>query len=769
MSPGNLFLWLAAAALGGALLLNLRAAFGRRVSSPEPARWLYVASALAFTAASVVLWALLFGHRFDVAYVYGYTSRDLPPGYLFSAFWAGPEGSFLFWALAGAWTGVFLSRAAKDLEPAAMSFWCLCQGLLTAMLLINSPFALLDGTPPDGAGLNPILQDPWMAIHPPVMFLGFAVFSVPAALAAAGLVTNRLDRWAELSLPWASLGWLSLGAGLVLGGIWAYETLGWGGYWGWDPVENSSLVPWLTGTVLLHGLILQRVRGTAQRPNIVYALLTYLLILYSTFLTRSGVLGDFSVHSFSDLGVSGLLAGAIGTVAAVFAGILAWRFPRIPAPAIIEDGQGKELNHYLTSWVLSAIAFFVLLGTSTPLITGLLAPDRPSGVQPRFYNVAGAPLALGMLVLIGLCPLMSWSPGAAKAAAASFRRNAPGLAAAGSALLVLILLFVLGTERGALVSLGLLGTGAAGANLWRFVRSSLLSGVPAAGAYLAHAGVGLMFVGIAGSNLGHPEEPVMLQSGQSRSVMEWTLKLNSVEESPEGIVTARLEISRGKQPARQVVLTGKPVPGGQGYAFKPYIHRSALTDVYFAPHEMVPAEREARRPAPAVEPLKGAMRLAPAIVVGDRGTRPEPAVAPDGSVTVRLEAMSVESGSVQLTVIPKDGPPVRLTLSKGEVGRAGGLDVQFERYGPMEQGSRGELRASALINVAPARGEPPAAAAGREPREEQPHGGEEPSGGSVSLGVSTKPLIGVLWLGCAVAGAGSLLAVVRRFREGAEV
>ncbi len=515
MTPGDLSLWLAAAALVLSLALNLRAVLTGSSSSLRAARLGYLVSVAGFTAASGVLWVLLFGHRFDVAYVYGYTSRDLPAGYLLSAFWAGPEGSFLFWALVGAWTGIFVSRTAKDLEPAAMAFWCLFQGLLSAMLLINSPFAPLGASPPDGAGLNPILQDPWMAIHPPVLFVGFVVFSVPAAFAAAGLVTGRFDRWAALSLPWASLGWLSLGAGLVLGGLWAYETLGWGGYWGWDPVENSSLVPWLTGTVLLHGLILQRLRGTAQRPNVIYALLTYVLILYSTFLTRSGVLGDFSVHSFSALGVAGVLAGAIGAVIAVFIGLLIWRFSRIPAPSIVEDGSGKEMNHYLTSWVLSGIAFFVLLGTSTPLITGLLDPERPSGVQTRFYNVTGAPLAFALLVLIALCPLMSWSPRAAKDAAARAVGKVCGLAAVAAFAAVLVLLFTLGAVRGSLWSLGILGAAALAVNGWRFLRASATAGVLAAGAYLAHAGVGLMFVGIAGSNLGHPEESVQLHPGET--------------------------------------------------------------------------------------------------------------------------------------------------------------------------------------------------------------------------------------------------------------
>ena len=166
--------------------------------------------------------------------------------------------------------------------------------------------------PSDGQGLNPLLQNPWMTIHPPIMFLGYAATAVPFAFAMAALWERRYDEWTKASMPWALVTVVTLGCAILLGGYWAYVTLGWGGYWGWDPVENSSLVPWLASAALVHGMLLQRARGRFRKLNFSLAILAYVLVVYATFLTRSGVLADFSVHSFVDLGITGWLVGEPG-------------------------------------------------------------------------------------------------------------------------------------------------------------------------------------------------------------------------------------------------------------------------------------------------------------------------------------------------------------------------------------------------------------------------------------------------------------------------
>lgn len=764
IDTGHTLLVLAAVSLACAfasyLYVFLRGTVGARW-----ARWIYALSAAALTGASLVLLLMLLGHRYESAYVFGYTSNDLPLVYLISAFWAGPEGSFLFWALVSGWTGVLFAKSAKDLEAPSMLFWCMFQGVLQTMLVWNSPFTPLGSVVADGSGLNPILQDPWMAIHPPILFVGFAVCGVPAALAAGSLLAGKFERWSVLALPWASLAWLCLGAGLVLGGLWAYEVLGWGGYWGWDPVENSSLVPWITGTVLLHGLIIEKRRNTSARPNYIYALLTYVLVLYSTFLTRSGVLGDFSVHSFSDLGISARLAALVLSVAALFVALLAWRIRKVPAPPIVEDESGKELNHYITVWILSGIAFLVLLGTSAPILTRIMNPESPSGVQPHFYNLTTAPLALGMLLLLSLSPVMAWSA-RGKAREASPKRTNVSFAVVAAILIVVGSLFFFGMARGSLWALGILGATALGVNLYWFIRTTSSLGALAASVYLAHAGIALMFVGIAGSNLGPPDVNLNLDEGQSGRAMGWTVALDRVRAEESGSLRAELQLTPPGGKVQTVSITGKPMPGGQGYAFKPFIQRGALGDMYFAPHDMRPAsagEVTGHQHSPEHEALPNSKQVVPWMVVGEGGGRSAPVASPDGEFTVTLDGISVESRRVDLTIVPRDGQPQKVSMAQGDVRRIGKVDVQFERYGPMEQAGEGGWRASAILNVAPAGGGNPDARK-EEPESEESAKDDSVQPGSVSLAVASKPLMGILWLGCVLGGLGSLFAVIRRFR-----
>lgn len=770
MALGGAFLWLAAACLAAAFvsyILPLNngvtispskgAAYGRD-GRTRVSRLLYVLSAVFLTAASGVLLALLLGRRFDVAYVSAFTSRDLPTLYVFSAFWAGPEGSFLLWALVGGWAGVFLSRTARDLEAPAMACWCLAQGILLAMLVAHSPF--MTGVPgaTDGQGMNPVLQDPWMAIHPPVLFLGFVAATAPACLAAAALLTGKPGKWAVCALPWASFAWLALGAGLTLGALWAYEVLGWGGFWGWDPVENSSLVPWLTGTVLLHGLVIQKRKGVSQRANVIFALLTYLLVLYSTFLTRSGVLGDFSVHSFSDLGVGGLLAGMVGAVALAFALLLTVRWRALPAPDIVERPDGREANHYAAVWLLSAMALVVLAGTSAPIITrsalvrSLLGLPATAGVQPHFYNSTAGPLMAGVLFLIAVCPPMLWTVRGEQQARPS---GWLGLSAVIAVAMALALVFLAGPSRGLLYCISALGAAALAVNAFWFARSATRTGALAASYYLAHAGVALMFVGIGASSLGGPAVPVLLTSASPEAqALKWRVRLGGVQAESPAVMAAALTLTSPSGDVRQVVLRGKQGPGG-GYAFKPCIARGPLQDVYFAPREITPKGPPIS--ATHAKRIPGTVELIAWMEVGPGGLKGSPVSSPDGGVTVTLKGMQVENHAVVLQVASGGGAPEEITIARGETLRAAGCLIQFVDFGKMEQGADGGMRASAIVAVAPQSGRVPAGAFAQ--------AAAAASGGTVSLEVSRKPLMGVLWLGAAIAGLGALLAVVRRFRE----
>jgi len=292
--------------------------------------WSYHGMTFCLGLASALLMASILGHDFRFEYVASYSSRDLPLIYLISSFWAGQSGTYLLWALLAALVGYVLFRK-RSWEPAmVMAVYVPTIGFLLGLMLVpaGNPFTMLDHAPPDGRGLNPLLQDPWMASHPPLIFLGYAAMTVPAVLALVALLRRKDEPWVGPALRWSLLGFVGLGAGIVLGGFWAYKVLGWGGYWGWDPVENASLIPWIVVTALLHGLLVQKFSGALRRTNLVLALAGYLLVLYATFLTRSGVLADFSVHSFPQGDIYRVLVAIM--LIALAASVVAFLRARVP-------------------------------------------------------------------------------------------------------------------------------------------------------------------------------------------------------------------------------------------------------------------------------------------------------------------------------------------------------------------------------------------------------------------------------------------------------
>ncbi|HQR67105.1 MAG TPA: cytochrome c biogenesis protein CcsA, partial [Thermoanaerobaculia bacterium] len=388
------------------------------------ARRLYAAYAFSIFLASLLLMTLLLQHDFRVSYVAAYSGRDLPFNYLFSTFWAGQEGSFMLWLFWGAVIGFFVLISAKEQEAPVMTVYIASFLGIVAILCKQPPFRFLPQIPPDGQGLNPLLQDPWMVIHPPVMFAGFASLSVPFAFAIGALWTKRWDGWVVRAMPWALFTFVTLGTAILMGGYWAYKTLGWGGYWAWDPVENTSLVPWLATAALVHGMYLQKAREKHRKINIILAIAAYCCILYGTFLTRSGVLADFSVHSFIDLGITGWLVGIILVFLLGGFALLAIRWKEIPVVAEIDPKTGKEKEEPFLSrsvlFILSvalvcASAVVILLGTSAPILTRVAG--KASQVATSFYNITHAPVAILMGLLMALVPYLSWRGEEARAVA----------------------------------------------------------------------------------------------------------------------------------------------------------------------------------------------------------------------------------------------------------------------------------------------------------------------------------------------------------------
>lgn len=385
--------------LGGGLAAALAAmiiCFAQRIPSARLVKICAVTSTSFICAASLLLWLLLFENDFSVEYVASYSSTTLPPLYKVSAFWAGQQGSFLLWLLIHAITGAVLTW--RRTSAASLGIFFLLQSVLVLLVMAKSPFAENPAQVFEGVGLNPLLQDFWMAIHPPIIFAGYALLAVPFALSLGNLLTEATQAWLDDARRWTLLAWSLLGAGIFIGGYWAYKVLGWGGYWGWDPVENSSLVPWLLSAVLLHLINLARTKPAVLSVTHVAATFTYALVLYGTFLTRSGLLGDFSVHSFAGTSVGLAIALANALVLIGGLSIILVKAKSLPQGRMYDAHNSAAFFILLSCLLLVFIAAIVWVGMSMPLLSQLVG--HAAAVEASFYVKSTAPIALALAVLL---------------------------------------------------------------------------------------------------------------------------------------------------------------------------------------------------------------------------------------------------------------------------------------------------------------------------------------------------------------------------------
>ena len=463
------------------------------------ARRSFLAMATGVLAASVLLMVYIIRHQFEYAYVWSYSSLELPSHLLVTTFWAGQEGSFMFWTLCSMLIGFALLNYSRNMriESETMAVYSLLQSFLLLLLIAKSPFKYIweefpdqvaaGAIPADGKGLNPLLQNFWMIIHPPVLFLGFAAMAVPFSLAVAGLWRRAYSEWIPTALPWLYFAVIALGAGLMLGGYWAYGVLGWGGWWGWDPVENSSLIPWIVAVALIHTLLVQKKTGKLVRTNFALALIAFLLVIYSTFLTRSGILGDSSVHSFVDPGALAysLLIVWIVTVAAIGFGLLFVRWKELRSLA---EGVGLMTRE---SWIsigaaaMGASALIILFGTSLPLVA-------QSTVEPSFYDSMNLPIAALMGLVLGVSLLVQWR---AESGPELIQRALVSLV---FSLAATTALFLLGIREFSMLVLSAASFFALAVNFKRGVQLgkqslSLLGGV------LSHVGLAMLFLAVIAS------------------------------------------------------------------------------------------------------------------------------------------------------------------------------------------------------------------------------------------------------------------------------
>src|SRR3954463_9108886 len=454
---GELSLWVALLmAAWSAVTSFAGGSMGRDDLVASGRRGLYATTAMVVLA-SIGLWTALLTHDFSLKYVASNTSANMPKVYVFAAFWGGQAGSMLFWSLILACYSAIAIRSvpakARDLAPWATGTLAVILVFFIATVCFKAnPYDRLSFVPADGRGMNPQLQNPGMAIHPPNLYLGYVATAVPFAFAIAALIARKLDaEWLSIVRRWSLLSWFFLTVGITLGMWWAYVELGWSGYWAWDPVENASLLPWLTGTAFLHSIMIQEKRGMLRKWNVVLVVTTFLLSILGTFLTRSGVVE--SVHAFAQSPIGTWFAAFTILSTAVTIYLVATRLHNLEAKATLESMASREAAFLYNNLVFVGIAFSVLWGTLFPIISQWATGARDKiTVGPPFFNTVNVPLGLLLLALTGIGPLIAWR----RASTSNLRRQFTAPTLTGVAVAVLLLMLGM-RNRHALVAYFLCG------------------------------------------------------------------------------------------------------------------------------------------------------------------------------------------------------------------------------------------------------------------------------------------------------------------------
>ncbi|MDO9085581.1 MAG: heme lyase CcmF/NrfE family subunit [Anaerolineaceae bacterium] len=534
------------------------------------------------TITVISLIALLVNQNYEVQYVYNVTSSTMPLYLKITALWGGQAGSLVFWAwlMSAFGSAVTLRRWDRDLdllpwvivvtsvtlafflfmviafENPFIRFWTTTTGRELVAMFAPAGSQLIH--PFDGRGLNPLLRHPGMVIHPPMLYLGFVSFVIPYAFGFAALITGRKDdRWIRLTRRWTLVAWMFLSIGLILGSRWAYDVLGWGGYWAWDPVENAAFMPWLSGTAFLHSVMIQEKRGLFKRWNMILVILTYSLVIFGTFLTRSGVLS--SVHAFAQSAIGPMFFIFIGVSFIISLALLIKRWDELRSEGVMTSLLSRESLFLINNLLFIGILVVVFWGTVYPLISELFTGQKVT-VGPPFYNSTTGPLFGGLLLLMGIAPLSAWGHSTWKTLG-----KALWLPAAASLILLTVLIISGIRSVGALIGIWLASL-AAFVTLYEFWRGMAARHRRSGenyltafwkltfrnrrryGGYIIHLSVVFMAIGIIGIELFQTETQGRLAPGESMSLAGYTVTYKNL---------AEFDVADGRNVARAVLSVSK--------------------------------------------------------------------------------------------------------------------------------------------------------------------------------------------------------------------
>ncbi len=547
------------AAIAGGL-----AAYESRRRLHDSARNALVAAFGATAVAAFVLLHALQARDFTYTYVAEHSSRKLPFPYSFTAFWGGQEGSLLLWLLVLTGLGSVAVLVNRELIRRLLPWTVpVLAGVATffafLLVFVSSPFEL-QAAPADGNGLVPSLQNPYMMIHPPLLYLGYVGLTIPFAFAAGALLSGRADeRWIVATRRWTLLAWAALGIGILLGAKWAYEEVGWGGYYAWDPVENAALMPWLASTAFLHSVMVQEKKNMLRVWNVVLVSLAFCLSLFGTFLTRSGVIS--SIHSFTQSSIGPWLLGFIAFVAAFSTALIFWRLPMLRTKTRLESLASREAAFLYNNLLLVAFTLTVLWGVAFPLFSELVRGEKIT-VGPPYFDFFLRVFGLPLLLLMGIGPLVAWRRSSLRALGASLLWPSAFALACGAALLALgagssipalvaytFCAFVLGAIVLEFVR-GTRARKALGDATWLGAFSSLVGrNRRRYGGYVVHAAIVLLALGVAGGAYGATKVR-KLEPGQTMSIRGYELRYLGAETrraSNRTEIRARLAVSRDGQ------------------------------------------------------------------------------------------------------------------------------------------------------------------------------------------------------------------------------